>query len=432
MQAAVLQEIGNAGAKVIATDILYSEPSEVVGRTQRDGSMKLVDEDKALTETLARMKNVVLPASLLVAPPRSVVELDSALQGELTENLELTPEQLESRLRIRGFASDQVAKAVAEQFITARHAHMNESRIRQSTWSKEPPVQRLYNSSATEADTSPTVDVTTNPPLKNTVDQQYASVQAWLELCRFAIPQPHPIAPPLATIPEALPLPQLSHAAREGGFVDDNLTEPVFRSTPMFVECQGKIFAHWGLQFACALADADINRAVLTTSSATIPSPSGDFVDTAAHKEVAARRAGPIRYVMADIPWWGTGDWPTMYDFPNYQAQTNHLPISFVWDICQTRQNIRTNNESIDGAVTSLLDEQTENELRLGRDPAIAKKYRAAIPSLDDPLARQQIVETMQKIVDDSGLVEQFAQIKDPNPQEKETKHVLDAAGNAA
>ena len=46
MQAAVLQEIGNAGAKVIATDILYSEPSEVVGRTQRDGSMKLVDEDK--------------------------------------------------------------------------------------------------------------------------------------------------------------------------------------------------------------------------------------------------------------------------------------------------------------------------------------------------------------------------------------------------
>ena len=102
MQAAVLQEIGNAGAKVVATDILYSEPSEVVGIVQRDGSMKIVDEDKARAETLADEKRR-LAASLLVAPPRSVTELDSALQAELTDNPRLSPEQLSSRLRVRGF-----------------------------------------------------------------------------------------------------------------------------------------------------------------------------------------------------------------------------------------------------------------------------------------------------------------------------------------
>ena len=59
------------------------------------------------------------------------------------------------------------------------------------------------------------------------------------------------IPAPLATLPYELPIPSFSRAARASGFADDNLTEPVVRSMPMFVECDGRIFAQWGLSFAC-------------------------------------------------------------------------------------------------------------------------------------------------------------------------------------
>ena len=71
-----------------------------------------------------------------------------------------------------------------------------------------------------------------------------------------------------------------------------------------------------------------------------------------------SQRSGTGRTVpyMADIAWWGTHDWRTMYDWPKFQSTTNHLPISNVWDICQTRDNIRKNNLAIDKHVADLLD----------------------------------------------------------------------------
>ena len=37
-----------------------------------------------------------------------------------------------------------------------------------------------------------------------------------------------------------------------------------------------------------------------------------------------------------------------MYDWPAHAEPVNHIPILRVYDICQTRERIRTNNRAID------------------------------------------------------------------------------------
>jgi hypothetical protein len=343
---------------------------------------------------------VVLPASLQLAPARSVTEIDSALRAELTNNLELTQPDLESHLRVRGFASDLVKQKVAEQFLSARRAAMTD-RIRQELQRApltEPELYQLLIPVEAKATAGLYSGISVKPPLRAIFDEQYSAVQTWLSFSRFAVPVPSNVAPALATVPDALPLPAFSQAARACGFADEHVTEPVVRSMPMFVQCEGKLFGQWGLQFACAIADADINRAVITPTSVTIPSPSGDFViPVRSQKSSTTGRLVPY---MASISWWGTDDWETMYDWPGYQSSASHLPIAKVWDLCQTREFIRINNRAIDEAAQDLLESKPD---KFGLDTAVWKQYLATNPVADDMEARKQIVEACKKTIEDSG-----------------------------
>src|SRR4051794_40339204 len=84
--AAILEEIGRAGPKVVGTDIVYSEPADP--RVERRGNTTVdIDEDRAMADALGRMGNVVIPVSLKLAPTRSVTAIETALRGELTANL---------------------------------------------------------------------------------------------------------------------------------------------------------------------------------------------------------------------------------------------------------------------------------------------------------------------------------------------------------
>src|SRR5207248_4529614 len=139
-------------------------------------------------------------------------------------------------------------------------------------------------------------------------------------------------------IPNALPLPGYTRAARGAGFADDSLTEPVVRSMPMFVECEGKTFPQWGLAFACVLADADLSKARVTAHIVTIPSSHGEL-RVPLRWQYSATVGKPVPLI-ADIPWFGTSEWRTMYDWPKHENAVNHLPIHVVWDICQTRDRI--------------------------------------------------------------------------------------------
>ena len=91
--------------------------------------------------------------------------------------------------------------------------------------------------------------------------------------------------------------------------------------------------------------------------------------------------------LIADIPWFGTDDWKTMYDWPKHQQIVNHLPVVIVWDVLQTRNRIVTNNQIIDSAVQDLLD---EGQNRTALDPELWKKMQAASTDPSDAAIRRK------------------------------------------
>jgi CHASE2 domain-containing sensor protein len=406
---AILEELARAGPKVIGTDIVYIDPAEIVGRRQADQSFKEIDEDKEMAQSLHRAGNVVIPLSLKPAESHSLTKIETALQAELTANLELKPEQLASRLKVLGYSSEAVSKAIADQYFPARRQAMYDRILTETATGPlklDELLPRLLPDEARQIQES---NGNVHSPLTRLLEDENQQVLSWHEVERFAIPRQPDSPPPLETTPNGIPLQSFAHEALGCGFADDSLTEPVVRNMPMFVQCQGKTFAQWGLVFACKLIDADLNQAHVTAGQVRIPSPTGELVIP-----LRAQYSAPIGKtvpLIVNIPWFGNSDWQTMYDWPKHESAANHLPINQIWDICETVARIKINNATIDKAIFDLLDDPGE-QFRLAMDSSAAAKYRAALPPDDEPLAREKMVAATMKIVGEFPFLDSYNAIK--------------------
>ena len=45
-----------------------------------------------------------------------------------------------------------------------------------------------------------------------------------------------------------------------------------------------------------------------------------------------------------DIPWFGSRDWKTMYDYPGYKLTKQHMPVTLPWALAEARKVIAHNN----------------------------------------------------------------------------------------
>ncbi len=127
--------------------------------------------------------------------------------------------------------------------------------------------------------------------------------------------------------------------------------------------------------------------------------------------------------MIADVPWFGTSSWDTMYDWPDHKISKQHQSINSVWDICLTRDRIRTNNTAIDEAAEDVLHSAPD---KFGLDEGLWKKYVASKPDPEDIAARQQILDQTRKAMQDSGYtVEAFSQFK-PEELKPDEKQIYD------
>lgn len=412
----ILEEISRAMPKAVGIDIIYSEPARPQWIPQPDGSFKSVNDDDAMATALSHL-NVTIPVSVQLAPPKSVSTLDSAIVAELTANLELTPEQLSSRLRTRGFASEEVSAAISASFLPARREAMFQ-RISHELDGETYSIQQLQDRLL------PDTDKTIHSPLRKLLEEQFDHVAAVKEASRFGLPNSLALPNMLVTVPNLMPIPEYSRAAADGGFVDvDNLSEPVVRSIPLLVSENNRILPQWGLAFGCAMIDADLSKAKITTNSLIVPSPHGDVV-VPIRKQYSSTLKRDIP-IIADVPWFGTSSWDTMYDWPEHKISKQHQSINSVWDICLTREKIRTNNASIDQAVEDVLHPGPE---KFGLDEALWKKYLASKPDPEDVPARKRIIDVALKTMDDSGYsLESFSRFKpeELKPEEKQAYDLI-------
>jgi hypothetical protein len=118
---------------------------------------------------------------------------------------------------------------------------------------------------------------------------------------------------------------------------------------------------------------------------------------------VADRRGGAFGLFM-DVPWVGTADWKTMYDFPRHSEVRQHLPIVEAWAPREELRRIERNNRLADLAIEYLLRELAtvfehgalERYRRTRLDPRVPG---SRLPMTLRVLARMAADETTAEIV---------------------------------
>ena len=417
--ARIVEEIGRAKPKALAIDVLYAEPQEV---EQPDRTMRRSPGDGEFAAELAKLDGVVIPVSLLIAPPRAVSSVESAIAAELQADLELTERELLARLRTRGFTVDDVGSQYGDRYLEARRAAVYD-RLRAEISHGPATLDELYPRLL------PRADATLQSPLRRLVAEQYVHVMAVREMAKHGIPLPDKMRAPVQSGIKAVPLPEFTRASDGVGFVDFEIfSEATVRSMPLLVEHDKVLYPQFGVTLACQMLGADVRKMRFTSSGAVIARENAADVQIPL-RSYYSRRLGRSVPLMMDIPFFGGERWQTMYDWPKQEAEKAHVSLGSVWDICFTRDKIVRNNANADDAIAAILSDSYAG-LGLGLDPAKARHYTENKPPLEDVVAREEIIKFTLKELADAGWVEEF-QKQDPATLTGDKRLQHDAFQNA-
>jgi len=383
--AQIVGEVRQAGAKVVAMDILFLEAQNPVWRpraastpdSMRDAVSNSwvvsgqvgpttapasefveVDRDAVLAAELAR---VSAPVMGVLADPSPVVTSEyHRMYRLLHENLELTLDETMLRLGRKTLAdSDDLTR-----YLAARKTAMRDRIL--ALIEKEPGLtlnqvrEKLIPGSL----------VSVNTPLERTLFEQFGHAHSVTHLFKNLAPVPREVhAPFLATELEIPPISRFSEAAKYCGsvtYIQDS--DGVARSVPLWTEYRGKIFPQLGLATAMAMLNVNPRAVRFSTDGFSLPMPDGGsrFVPTRDLKLTLPSGKHPGYYF--DIPWFGasgsTDAYTTMYD-PERKASSQQIAVSAIWKLRLIKDYILANNRNADTAVFNILrsiDPQHESE----------------------------------------------------------------------
>jgi CHASE2 domain-containing sensor protein/class 3 adenylate cyclase len=345
----IVDEISRAKPKVIAFDVIFTDPEEPSPMPQ---SQVLVDHDQALADAWRRC-GVGVVGSSFASPPESIVTPQiQAAADVLCGDLELTIDELNDRLKVIGH--DPVG---GEQYIWALRAAMR------TRLSSEPPG---------ETDQVPKLAAKLLPhrarfgeslPSYQILAKQWLQICAEREMTRFSIPlsaAPSNV-PRLENNTEKAPIPILTNASKFGGSVD-RLPYPdgVVRGVPLFFEFQGRLYPQLGFVLACAALDADPYSPTLESDRVVIHRPDGKTVNIPV-SVFHSPRIGDIGWVMT-VPWFGTGPFKDMYLRPDGSGE--HISISKFHDLADFRSELAADDQQERKALDVYLDAQVDLSLR--------------------------------------------------------------------
>jgi class 3 adenylate cyclase len=177
--------------------------------------------------------------------------------------------------------------------------------------------------------------------------EEYQHASAEMALKRFEPPIP-PGLPPLWSSDKSIPpIPTLAQVAAGTAFFDyPTEKDGKVRRVPLFMEHDGRMVPQIGLSLAAAMLGVNTDQLIASADRVTISrNGTGSVVLPiyTIYSDTMDRRIP----MMFDIPWFGSADWQTMYD----KVGGGHLSLNVLWDIHQTREKIRTDNEQAVGAL---------------------------------------------------------------------------------
>jgi class 3 adenylate cyclase/CHASE2 domain-containing sensor protein len=432
--AIILDELGRAKPKAVATDIIFPEPEPLTYEPQPDGSAKPVDHDAMCAAALRRLGCAIVPAALF-SGNQVVSPVAIAMLAELQENLELNEQELVARLRKRGLGGVEVAGQVGALFFAVQreavfarvYALLTTSEHVPASVSTAPSIaQPAAATTAAAAATQPADavrallrvpggDTDYGSPLAQEVRGQFDRVGAINALRRLVPPRP----PESARVIRAsgsfyAPILPLAAAARSTGFVDF-FSDSVVRSVPLLAEHDGRIYPQLGLALALRMLDLEPADVRFTDTAVTIPRKGGESIIIPVRTPTSGGKEAGVPITM-DISWFGSRDWRTMYDASGGHRETlQHVPVLKLWDVWELQRRIRTNNANCDVAIQVILDEDPPDapvKYRLKVDPPKARKYFENRPAPDDVAARLEIAAFCLHELDGLGWLQTYKELE--------------------
>jgi serine phosphatase RsbU (regulator of sigma subunit)/CHASE2 domain-containing sensor protein len=360
--AAILDEMRLASPKVVALDVLFTDPQGQSIRQTPFGDYVAVDEDAAMLEAVRRLNRVVLAVSFGMAVPDSQARdkaVTEAAVVELVRDPWRSAAEVARQLASEGFSDKHVVSRIEIDYPDLIREAMLRI-VRKRLEERDTTADELWLSLTRSAGSPPTsAAMQPSDPrtarLKSVFDHAYTRARAELALRRFALPAPPGLRapPPDATIKLA-PLSQLSDAAVGCGFVEfDMFDESTVRTVPMFLRARDTLYPQFGLEVACRMLDVDASAVRVFDNAIIIPAAAGDLRIPV--RQQYSSPAGRDIGLLMDIPFFGAGEWKTMYDWPAQEKVAQHISINLVWDIVDARAKLASNNVLIDSSLNTLL-----------------------------------------------------------------------------
>jgi class 3 adenylate cyclase/CHASE2 domain-containing sensor protein len=356
--AGILDELGRAKPKVVATDLIFPDAEGITGAAQPDGTFKPVDGDALLAASLKRLGNVIVPAALFTGSKVSS-PLATAILAELSENLELTEPELVQRMHQRGFNSSEIDAQIAVLYYPVRReaafSRVYKLLINPARSTTQPAVTQPSDAIRALLHL-PSEDIDYSSPAMNIVRSEYGHAAAIAALRRLTAPVP-PNAPPMLSASGSYlaPLLPFSQAASATGFVDF-FSQGAVRNVPLLGAHDGRIYPQLGFALALQSLGVDIRRVRLTAGTIVVPRADGSeiLIPVRTGMGISNNRERAIP-MLVDIPWFGTRDWETMYDWPNHIERKQHVPIIKLWQVGELERKLRKNGEQADAAIVTVL-----------------------------------------------------------------------------
>ncbi len=409
--AQIIDELHTAGAKAIGLDILFADPQEpdwkpAVENEPTDRFVK-VDHDANLAAAIKRSGHVILPASFALELPARDTVLQAAV-AEMTDDIELSESQLADRIAMR-FPRDAAERgSLTDLYLSARRQaafRLIEKELRRGDCPVDQLRQRLIRKQ----------DASVNSPLSRLIDEQYERFQAVERVAGFGTPIHNS---EFNLVPASVKLPPVDVLARvqaATAFVDFEFTlsrDGVLRTQPLLLQSGGKIYPQLGLALALQYFNVTLEQASIARGSVTIHTPDGKDI-VLPTSEIHSESLGRPVDTIFNIPWCGTKVWETMYDWPEHKKKLQHISLSFVGEIENTRQKLIRTNRTSDRAMALI------NRF-LGRKPS---------PALAEEDVDGRVLEINSALAEGKEFFDAF-RATPPQSLDEEGKMVLAAAND--
>src|SRR5258706_2558031 len=423
----IVDELRIGGAKTMALDVILSEPSPYeldqaairaateptsrattkpttagdvkIATTQPVAApaddvivkeLRLVDNDVALAKALDRFGRAVVPLSLSINAPPNKELIYLAMIDEMSIAPWTKEDGLLQKLIERGFKEPKAREAIAKNYTHARDEGMFQ-RIALDCRYQVLSVEELGRRILPRLDPQ----ISESVPLRALREQyeRFAAIQA---VRKFTVKIPSQYPKLVDTREEHATLKVLSDAGWTTGFFDFvRPTDGTVRFIPLLANHHGYAYPQLGLSLACAMLDVPTKDLIVTKESITIPCKPNPIV-IPVHSQETYRGTYDM---FIDIPWFGPpvdSGWQRMYDWPNHEKTAQHIPVQFIWDACEARHRIASNNATADRAMVRLAKSLDEAKL-------MPKVNAAAQRDLSDPTSRLEAIDIVLQELKDAG-----------------------------